>query len=423
MSEIAPSALCKDCCSPVSGDANRCPACRSPSILRHPELHQLAISHIDCDAFYAAVEKRDNPALFDKPVIVGGAQRGVVSTACYIARIKGVRSAMPMFQALKLCPDAVVIKPNMAKYAEAGSKVRELMLSVTPLVQPLSIDEAFLDLNGTQRLHGASPALTLLRLARRIEREVGVTVSVGLSHNKFLAKLASDMQKPRGFSVIGVAETLELLAAKPVGAIWGVGSATQAKLSKRGITTIGQLQLMERNDLIRHFGAMGSRLFHLSRGEDLRDVNTHEEAKTISAETTFNADLSDYAALEAVLWRLCQRVSRRAKKDNVGGQTITLKLKSTGFETRTRASSMVEATNLAHVIFEAGRLLLKREADGTTFRLIGIGLSRLLGGSGNALAELDLRRSSLTKAELAMDVIQRKFGTAAVDRGIALKKT
>ncbi len=413
--------FCRDCLTPAEPADSRCRACKSPRLLRHPELHQLSIAHIDCDAFYASVEKRDHPELHDKPVIVGGAVRGVVSTACYIARIRGVRSAMPMTRALKLCPDAVVIKPNMSKYVEVSREIRKLMLELTPLVQPISIDEAFMDLSGTQRLHGATPALSLARLIFRIEKDIGVTASVGLSCNKFLAKLASDSQKPRGFSVIGEAEALQVLAPKPVTAIWGVGAATQAVLAKRGIATIGQLQQMERDQLTRAFGQLGTRLYYLSRGEDLRDVHTEDVNKSVSAETTFNDDITDYAELEAWLWKLSQRVSRRAKQDGVTGKTITLKLKTPKFETRTRAISITDGTNLAHVIFEAGQTLLKKEAHGEAFRLIGIGISRLEEGETSQAQEFDVKHFAMTKAEIAMDKIRQKFGNDAVDRGIALK--
>ena len=413
--------FCRDCLTPIQPVDARCPSCKSPRLLRHPELNELSIAHIDCDAFYAAVEKRDNPELRDKPVIVGGGVRGVVSTACYIARIQGVRSAMPMFKALKLCPEAVVVKPNMAKYVEVGKQVRELMLELTPLVQPVSIDEAFLDLTGTTRLHNATPALSLLRLARRIEQQLGVTVSVGLSHNKFLAKMASDLQKPRGFSVIGKTETKEFLATRPVGNIWGVGAAMQASLEKRGITMISQLQTMEKNELMRNFGSMGARLYHLSRGEDFREVDTEDVEKSISAETTFNEDIADYEALEAKLWSLCQKVSRRAKKQGYAGRTITLKLKTKDFSSRTRALSVEEPTNLAHVMFDAGKKLLRKETGREQFRLIGIGISRLDETDGAPIAELDLHRLQLSKAEAAIDKIREKFGNTAVDRGIGLK--
>ncbi len=351
-SSVTPG-FCRDCFAAIQGEDRRCRSCGSPRILRHPELHQLSIAHIDCDAFYAAIEKRDRPELADKPVIVGGGVRGVVSTACYVARIRGVKSAMPMFKALKLCPEAVVIKPDMAKYVAAGKTVRQLMLEVTPLVEPLSIDEAFLDLTGTTRLHGMSPALTLARLLARITKEVGITASVGLSHNKFLAKLASDLEKPRGFSVLGRAETLTFLAAKPVSLIWGVGRAMQEELAKGGITMIGQLQQMEKNELMRRHGSMGARLYHLARGEDARIVSTDDHSKSISAETTFNSDISDRAELERILWPLAEKVSRRAKAEGVAGQTVVLKLKTADFKLRTRNVSLSDPTLLAARIYDA----------------------------------------------------------------------
>ena len=293
----------------------------------------------------------------------------------------------------------------------------------TPLVRPVSIDEAFLDLTGTQRLHGATPAQVLAKLILRIEKEVGVTASVGLSHNKFLAKMASDMQKPRGFSVIGRAETLSLLAGKSVGAIWGVGKAMQDRLENRGITSISQLQKMERDDLVRQFGSMGFRLYYLSRGEDLRVVETLDEAKSISAENTFFEDISDYESLEKELWPLSLRVSRRAKKNGLSGRTITLKLKTGDFASRTRAVSVEDGTDQAHVIFDAGKALLKAECGTTRFRLIGIGLSRLVETAQVPPPSLDATYAARSKAEAAMDKIRDKFGSRAVDRGIALKPT
>ena len=417
--EAATAGFCRDCFSPVAGEERRCRSCGSPRLLRHPELHQLSIAHIDCDAFYAAVEKRDRPELADKPVIVGGGTRGVVSTACYIARIRGVKSAMPMFKALKLCPEAVVIKPDMAKYAAAGKIVRELMLEVTPLVEPLSIDEAFLDLSGTARLHGMSPALTLARLIARITEKVGITASVGLSHNKFLAKLASDLEKPRGFSVLGRAETLSFLAAKPVGFIWGVGKAMQEDLAKAGITMIGQLQQMEKVELMRRFGSMGARLYHLSRGEDQRIVSTDDHSKSISAETTFNSDIRERAELERILWPLAEKVSRRAKAEGVAGHTVVLKLKTADFKLRTRNVSLADPTLLASRIYDAALPLLAREATGTAFRLIGVGISGLVESRPESETEtLDITTAARAKAELAVDRIRDKFGRSAVGRGI-----
>ena len=415
----ASAGFCRDCFSAVSGVDRRCGVCGSPRLLRHPELHQLSIAHIDCDAFYAAVEKRDRPELADKPVIIGGGTRGVVSTACYIARIHGVKSAMPMFKALKLCPHATVIPPDMTKYATAGKQVRELMLEVTPLVEPLSIDEAFLDLTGTARLHGMSPALTLAHLIARISEKVGISASVGLSHNKFLAKLASDLEKPRGFSVLGKAETLSFLASKPVGFIWGVGKAMQEELAKGGITMISQLQQMEKNDLMRRYGSMGARLYHLSRGEDQRIVSTDDHSKSISAETTFNTDIADRAELERILWPLAEKVSRRAKAEGVAGHTVVLKLKTSDFKLRTRNVSLADPTLLANRIYDAALPLLQREATGTAFRLIGIGISGLVEARPEQETEtLDVTTAARAKAELAVDRIRDKFGRAAVNRGI-----
>ncbi|MFT3986434.1 DNA polymerase IV [Aestuariivirga sp.] len=414
--------FCRDCLTPASAEGRRCHVCGSPRVVRHPELHGLSIAHIDCDAFYAAVEKRDRPELVDKPVIVGGGVRGVVSTACYIARIKGVKSAMPMFKALKLCPEAVVIKPDMEKYVEVGRQVRAMMQELTPLVEPLSIDEAFLDLTGTARLHGMSPAMSLARLMKEIEAKLGISASVGLSYNKYLAKVASDLEKPRGFSVLGKAEALTFLAEKPVSLIWGVGKAMQEELERGGITLIGQLQGMEKSDLMRRYGSMGARLYHLARGEDARQVSNDDPSKSISSETTFNTDISDYDALEPILWRLAERVSARAKGQGLAGHTVVLKLKTADFKSRTRNVSLEEPTLMARRIFDAAAPMLKREATGTLFRLIGVGISGLRDAQpSQETGTLDSRVAAQTKAELAMDRLREKFGDAAIARGLALR--
>ncbi len=404
------------------GAEKRCLSCHSPRLVRHHELHDLSIAHIDCDAFYAAVEKRDNPALADVPLIVGGGTRGVVSTCCYIARIRGVRSAMPMFKALQLAPDAVVIRPDMAKYATAGKLVRELMLAATPAVQPISIDEAFLDLAGTTKLHGHSPAKTLAKLINTIAVEVGISASVGLAPNKYLAKVASDLQKPRGFSVIGKAEAKGFLAGQPVGLIWGVGKAFQDKLHNDGIHLIGQLQNMDRNDLMARYGSMGSRLYYLSRGEDMRSVATDDESKSISAETTFNTDISNIEDLSAVLWQLSEKVAQRAKKDGLEGHTVTLKLKTPDFKNRSRSQSLQDATQLAHRIYDVAHPLLIKEAIGTKFRLIGVGISNLQNATHEDYQTLDIKQTAQTKAELAIDAIRHKFGKDAVEKGLSLRK-
>jgi len=417
------SGFCRDCLKPAPLGAVRCFDCGSPRLLRHPELSRLAIAHIDCDAFYAAVEKRDDPSLEDKPVIVGGGRRGVVTTACYIARIRGVRSAMPMFQALKACPDAVVIPPNMEKYARVGREVRALMLEVTPLVEPLSIDEAFLDLSGTERLHGATPAMTLARLARHIEAEIKITVSIGLSFNKFLAKVASDLSKPRGFSVIGQAEAIEFLREKPVSLIWGVGKAMQARLNEDGIRTIGALQRMAEAELARRYGAMGIRLARLARAEDRRAVEPDGEAKSVSAETTFEIDIAEPQALKAILRRLSEKVSRRLKHAGLAGRTVTLKLKTAEFRLRTRSRQLADPTRLADRIYATGTELLAPEADGTKYRLIGIGISDFVDPRLADPADLvDRGAAKRAAAEAAMDQIRGKFGNEAVELGLVFDK-
>ncbi|MGE3831630.1 MAG: DNA polymerase IV [Parvibaculaceae bacterium] len=413
--------LCRDCLASVAAEMARCQSCRGPRVVRHRELNRLATAHLDCDAFYAAVEKRDDPTLRDKPLIIGGGKRGVVSTACYIARIRGVRSAMPMFKALKLCPEATVLPPDMAKYAAVGREVRALMLTLTPLVQPLSIDEAFLDLSGTERLHGHSAAHSLAQLALDIEKKIGITVSIGLSFNKFLAKLSSDFDKPRGFSVIGREEALSVLAAMPVSAIWGVGKAMQAELAKDGVTMIAQLQTREKSDLMRRYGAVGARLYHLSRAEDYRHVDADDEAKSVSAETTFNSDLTDHKSLERILWSLSEKVARRAKADKVSGYTVTLKLKTASFKLRTRSITLEDPTCLATRMFEAAQPLLKREADGTAYRLIGIGVSHLVEGIDSGEDSLDGHSRAKARAERAVDALREKFGRAAVGRGLTFK--
>ncbi len=410
--------FCRDCLKEQAALARRCRACGSPRLLHHAELYGLMLAHIDCDAFYASIEKRDDPELADRPVIIGGGKRGVVSTACYIARIHGVRSAMPMFKALEACPEAVVIKPDMEKYSRVGREVRAMMLELTPLVEPLSIDEAFLDLSGTDRLHHAPPARTLARFARRVEQEIGIAVSVGLSYCKFLAKVASDLQKPRGFSVIGQAEAVDFLKERPVTLIWGVGKAFAATLERDGIRTIGQLQTMEEAELMRRYGTMGQRLYRLSRGQDERSVETGGEAKSVSSETTFNVDLSRPEELIPHLRRLSEQVALRLRKSELAGQTVVLKLKTADFRSRTRNRRLDSPTRLADRIFRTGLQLLEREVDGTRYRLIGIGVSDLcdpvLADPPDLVDPLATRRAA---AEEAINRLRDRFGKTSVETG------
>jgi DNA polymerase IV len=410
--------FCRDCRRDAPEGSSRCSACGSPRLIRHPQLDALAIAHVDCDAFYATIEKRDDPALADQPVIVGGRRRGVVLTCCYIARTFGVRSAMPMFEARRLCPHAAVVRPDMEKYARVGRDVRGLMVKLTPLVEPVSIDEAFMDLSGTARLHGMSPAKALAGFAATIEKELGITVSIGLSSNKFLAKIASDLDKPRGFAVLGGDEAAQFLAPKPVALIFGVGKIAQRRLARDGLRTIGDLQRAGERELARRYGAEGARLARLARGLDDRPVKADREAKSISAETTFDRDLHEFRALELKLWRLTEKVSRRLKANALAGATVTLKLKTADFRIRTRAQSLAHPTQLASRIFGAGRDLLARETDGTMFRLIGIGVSALSDADGADFADLIDRRAA--EAEQAIDRLREKFGDDAVVKGLAL---
>jgi DNA polymerase-4 len=414
--------LCRDCLTRFD-TARRCPACGSPRIVAHPELFDLSIAHMDCDAFYASVEKRDNPELADKPLIIGGGRRGVVSTACYIARIKGVRSAMPMFQALKLCPEAVVIKPRMQVYAEASRAIRAMMLDLTPDVEPLSLDEAFLDLTGTARLHGAPPAVMLARLIKRMRDELGLTGSIGLSHNKFLAKIASDLDKPHGFAVIGAGETADFLRDRPVSLIWGVGHSTLKALNDAGIRSFADLLRWDRRDLNARFGSMGDRLWHLARGQDRRRVSANAPVKSISNETTFYEDTRDRDLLDGHIWRLAEKVADRAKARALAGRVVTLKLKRADHTLLTRRHALRDATQLADTLYRTARALLDQVSESAAYRLIGVGLSDLVpetaaDRSGDLLDPQATRRAG---AERATDAIRAKFGPDAIVKGRALR--
>lgn len=415
-------AVCRDCLTQFDA-ARRCPSCGSPRIVRHAELFDLSIAHMDCDAFYASVEKRDNPALEGKPVIIGGGRRGVVSTACYVARIRGVRSAMPMFQALKLCPEAVVIKPRMNVYVDASRAIRAMMEELTPAIEPLSLDEAFLDMTGTARLHGAPPAVMLARLVRRMKTELGLTGSIGLSHNKFLAKIASDLDKPSGYSVIGAAETQLFLRDKPVRLIWGVGAAAQASLEKAGIRSFSDLLRWDQTDLVARFGGMGDRLYHLARGQDLRRVSAHAPMKSISNETTFGDDTSDPEILDGHIWRLAEKVADRAKAKDLAGRVVTLKLKRADHTLLSRRVALSDPTQLADRIYRTARSLFDQVGDKGPFRLLGCGISDLSDAVGaDKLGDLlDPTAGQRSKAERATDKIRDKYGERAIVKGRALR--
>ena len=415
-------ALCRDCLTTFE-TGRRCPDCGRPRIIEHPELFDLSIAHMDCDAFYASVEKRDDPDLRDKPVIIGGGKRGVVSTACYVARIRGVHSAMPMFKALKLCPDAVVVRGRMSAYVEASREIRAMMDVMTPVVEPLSLDEAFMDLTGTERLHGAAPAVLLAKLVKRMEDEVGLSGSIGLSHNKFLAKVASDLDKPRGFSVIGKEETQTFLYDKPVSLIWGVGHQTRSALEKAGVRKFSDLLRWEREDLTARFGAMGDRLWHLARGQDRRRVTRNAPVKSISNETTFFDDTSDIDILDGHIWRLAENVSDRAKARAKAGRVVTLKLKRANHSILTRRVTLSDPTQIADRIYRTARALFDQSGDDGPFRLIGVGISHLsdedTADTGGDL--LDPGAGARADAERATDKIRARFGSDAIIKGRSLR--
>ena len=422
-------ALCRDCLTrfdvadATPARARRCPSCASPRVLAHPELFDLTIAHMDCDAFYASVEKRDNPALADKPVIIGGGRRGVVSTACYVARIRGVHSAMPMFQALKLCPEAVVIRPRMEAYAAASRQIRAMMEELTPAVEPLSLDEAFLDLSGTEKLHGVPPAVMLARLVRRMKQDLGLTGSIGLSHNKFLAKVASDLDKPQGFAVIGQAETADFLRDRPVRMIWGIGPAGQAALERAGIRSFSDLLRWDQRDLHARFGSMGERLYHLARGQDRRRVSANAPMKSISNETTFHEDTADPDLLDGHLWRMSEKVSDRAKAKGIAGRVVVLKLKRADHSLLSRRETLRDATQMADRIYRHARALFDQVGDEGPYRLLGVGISDLCPEaeadiSGDLLDPGAARRG---EAERAADEIRRRFGSKAILKGRALR--
>lgn len=414
-------AFCRDCERVAEAMATVCAACGSARIISHPELFSLAIAHVDCDAFYASVEKRDRPELAERPVIVGGGRRGVVTAACYVARSFGVRSAMPMFKALRLCPEAVVIRPDMAKYAASGRMVRALMERLTPLVQPLSIDEAVLDLSGTEALHRAPPAVVLARLAREVERTVGVTVSIGLAPNRMLAKMAVERGKPRGFAVIGRGDAASVLAPMPVSALPGIGPKAAARLAARGFTTLGALAALSPAEALSRLGEDGPALAAMARGEDGRPVEPSRASKSVSAETTFDADLSALADLERALWPLAERLSVRLKAKALAAAGVTLKLKTASFQTRTRHARLPEPTQLAETLFSAARALLAREATGASFRLIGIGADPLADAAEADRGDLaDPDAPKRRAVEQAIDRLRDRFGPGVIGKGRGL---
>jgi DNA polymerase-4 len=417
-SNVPIRAICRDCLWTGDHRVDRCPACDSRRVVCHNELDQLTIAHLDCDAFYASVEKRDRPELRDKPVIVGGGRRGVVSTCCYVARQYGVHSAMPMFKALKACPEAVVIKPDFRKYIAASEAIFGAVGKLTPLVQTLSLDEAWIGLAGTERLNGGPPAFQLIRLQKQIEEDTGLTVSIGLAPNRFLAKVASELDKPRGFSVLG-SEAKDVLAPKPIRILPGVGPVFAKTLNSDGFATVGDLAAADLRDLVKRYGETGLRLHDLAHGRDARAVNPTHDRKGMSAETTFNEDLTSAEDLEAELWPLCEKLASKARRDGVASRVLVLKLRRTDFKIITRRISLPEPVQTARALFAAGRALMAPEL-GRPYRLIGIGMGEVV-DAVDAPALFQTAEARTLKTETAIDALRAKFGAKAVVAGRALK--
>ncbi|HWQ87410.1 DNA polymerase IV [Brevundimonas sp.] len=412
-------AICRDCLWTGDRKVDRCEACDSRRVVCHDELDRLTIAHLDCDAFYASVEKRDRPELRDRPVIVGGGKRGVVSTCCYVARQYGVHSAMPMFKALKACPEAVVIKPDFRKYVAASEAIFGAVGKLTPLVQTLSLDEAWIGLAGTERLNGGPPAWQLIRLQKQIEQDTGLTVSIGLAPNRFLAKVASELDKPRGFSVLG-SEAKDVLAPRPIRILPGVGPVFARTLNSDGFATVGDLAAADVRDLVKRYGETGLRLHDLAHGRDARLVNPTHDRKGMSAETTFNEDLTSAEDLEGELWPLCEKLASKARRDGVASRVLVLKLRRTDFRIVTRRISLPEPVQTARALFAAGRALMAPEL-GRPYRLIGIGMGEVV-DAVDVPALFETPETRALKTETAIDALRAKFGAKAVVAGRALKE-
>jgi DNA polymerase IV len=380
-----PNSLCRDCgtlarvISRAELTARACSRCGSARIIAHPELASLAIAHVDCDAFYASVEKRDHPDLIDEPLIVGGSQRGVVLTACYIARRYGVRSAMPMARALQLCPGAAVIRPDMEKYRRESRRIRELMEALSPRVESVSIDEAYLDLSECG--DNEPPARSLARLALQVEKRVGVTISIGLAPNKMLAKIASDFGKPRGFYVIGESDKLAVLAPMKVSALPGIGPVMTRKLEEMGYATIAQLRAAKLDDLTHRFGRWGRSLLARAHGEDARRVGFGRGRNvSVGAERTFAKDLARFEDIMAVMEQISQRVAERLVRSDLAATSLTLKLRRHDRYTTTHACRLHDPTQRAEAILAAVMPVLRPRLDGTRYRLVGVTAHDLVPG-------------------------------------------
>ncbi|NHO32247.1 DNA polymerase IV [Acetobacter fallax] len=422
LSEETTSVLCRDCPGlfiPLRQTVpTRCPVCGSRRLVAHPDLVHLAIAHVDCDAFFASVEKQRRPELTNLPLLVGGiGDRGVVSTACYIARLNGARSAMSMRRARELCPDAVILPPDMNAYRAVSARIRELMCELTPLVEVRSIDEATLDLSGTEQIHGAPPCVTVARLALIVERKLGVTISIGLAANPLMSKLAASIDKPRGFGVIG-SEAREWLAEKPVRILPGIGKAQEQALHRQGFVHLAGLAALSNTEALRRLGPRGPSLAARARGEDDRAVTPLRPTKSVSAEKTFSTDISNPMILERELWELCEQLASRLRRKGFAATGISLKLRTAAFRTTSRATTFISPTVLPDRLFSAARDLLGDGIGKESFRLLGLG--------SNGLAPLavadppdlaDAGSQTRVAMQHAIDTLRNRFGNDVIKRG------
>lgn len=386
----------------------------------------LTILHVDMDAFYASVEQRDRPELRGHPVIVGGVgNRGVVCAASYEARPFGVHSAMPTATARRLCPQGIFLPVRMKHYVEISRQIREILHSFTPLVEPLSLDEAFLDVHGCEGLFGLAPEIAQ-RIKTRIKAETGLTASVGVAPNKFLAKLASDHGKPDGLVAVSVDRVADFLAPLPVGRIWGVGAKAEKQLHALGVRTIGQIANFPEQVLIDHFGDMGRHVWQLAHGEDGRQVVPDREARSISTETTFAQDIGNREALRVCLLDLTDHLAGRLRHAGVRARTVEVKIRSSDFRTRHRGQALAEATNLTEFLWQAALEVFERglTRDLLPVRLLGVGACRL---TRDAAVQGDLFDASLRERQQSLDqtidAIREQFGAAAIQRASLLDGT
>jgi DNA polymerase IV len=373
-----------------------------------------AIAHIDMDAFYASVEQRDRPELRGRPVIVGADPRGrgVVSACSYEARVFGVKSAMPISRAYRLCPDGVYLPVDMAKYAAASRQIMAILDDFSPLVEPVSVDEAFVDLTGTTSLFG--PARQAVdEIKRRIRRETGLTASAGVGANKFVAKVASDLEKPDGLVVVEAGREAEFLAPLPIERLWGVGKATAKELAALGIATIGQLQRLPRQTLVSRLGDHGTSLHDLAFGRDLRPVQPWTPPKSMGAETTFERDTSDRARLDATLRGQAERVARELRAEGLSAARVTLKLRFADFRTLTRSHTS-DPTQDGLELYRRAAVLLSRETLGQPVRLIGVSASALSAEQTGQLGLLEANAVRRERLARAVDRITGRFGVDAI---------